>query len=166
MERPREQEHVERLRHEPHAAVCAHPHQIAAPGEQQRSEHSACFTHAGAAEAAVSKRRRRHGHDGDNEVVGRVFAEKKRKRQQHDRGERREGNIILPLINRKLQPGIILPEREASAPPSHRLQSITVPRGMRKERAAKQVVQQEIAERHQGKHAKKRRVNTRALFRL
>ena len=155
IKRPKKQQHVDGLRHEPYAAIGAHPHHVAAEGQKQRTEGAMGILHARAAQAAESEGGRCHRDRSNDQVVGGVFTENEGKGQHHHGGEGREGDEVFPLIHRKLQPWIALPEGQASPAPSHGLQGIAVPCGMGEQRAAEKVVQEHVGKRHQRQHAQK-----------
>ena len=97
-------------------------------------------------------------------IAGRPLAEKQHERQHHNGGQRREGKVVFAVVNRKLQPFVILPHIQPPGKPGHGLKGIAVPAVIGKQCAAKKRMYKYVAQQHQSRYAEHTGIDASEFF--
>ena len=112
-------------------------------------------------EAPVHARGRQQAARCAHKVAGHRLrpAAQRHQRQQQDSRHRREGLVVLPFIDRQLQPGVVFAARDGHAPgqPVFGLQGVAVVSVVGQQRAPGQVVVQNQRQRQAAQHGRQRR---------
>ena len=145
------QEEVQGLGLEPHPAAPGELRQIGGIGEEKAPEGAEMRRITFGMEAAKHADKSSHGPQGD-EKVRRGTSKEPDKRKAAEAGKGRKREIIAPLVNRQLQPGVgsAVFDVDSAVEPVLGLQGITVIHILCKERAAGQGVIEQIAHSQQG----------------